>query len=323
MRVLDRILIATFILLVFVVLGGIITTAARADHPTSDDGPTILHWQCECDDGRKTPVHATPHYVHGRRWSPFNGVKTPCEIDADCPISVEQCRLWEPNSSISEGPFCLRFLPHNPVPRAPEGAYNTRFCDEFCAPGDVVDAGGNWVGVGKTDGWYHGDDSPAFPADHPLEGPDAVTCNCLGSETVACFDADGPMFVPEGRERFMSQERAACRAACARRHGAFMSSFGGTRINSPECDGVSEPENRGPECHCVCDGQPEGNTWCAEGPDDCSDLCGARGCEVHHSAPVSTRCLPLDGQEPPVCELRCSVRAALEELICAVEGGAQ
>jgi hypothetical protein len=302
---------ATLSVLLCVILLGA-GSSAEADHPTSDDGPTLLHWQCACSDGRKTPVHVTPHYVHGRRWSPFNGKHESCNTSADCTVTNEECHEWDGEN------LCLRFLPFNPEPRAPEGTYNTRFCDEFCAPGDVVDAGGNWVGIGKSRGWYHGDDSPAFPADHPLEGPDAVTCNCLGSETVACFDHAGPKFVPPEYERFTSQTSAACHAACARRHGAFMSGFvGGIRHDSPECDGVTEPPDRGPEIHCVCNGQPEGNTWCTDDPRECTD----RGCEVHHTAPVSTRCLETDGTVPPTCPLRCTIGAALEELICAVNGG--
>jgi len=267
---------------------------ADADHETTVDGPTPLHWQCECEDGSKTRVHVAPVYNHNRDWTAFNGIVTPCETRDDC-AGVEQCRETEVSRGRFTGPICARFLPVLADPPAPEGSYNTHVCDEECAPLDVKDAGGSWLSISKRNGWYHGDNVPAYPLDHPMIGPDSVDCNCLGSRTRVCFDSDGPEFVPPEDERFMTTERAACSAACATRFGAFMSATsatGLTILDDPACDAVGLPEDRGPEIHCRCPGDGvsgQSNTWCGDSPTVCTD----RGCEVHHGPnPTSTRCIP-------------------------------
>ncbi len=250
---------------------------ASADHPTTVERDTLVVWQARCGDGRKTPVHEAPYYIH------------------------EQLPVPDGGGNIAG----------RGNPRAAEGPYGTRFSDEFCGASDVVEARGRSVREYEGRGWYRGPTTPPHP-DIP-HGPDEVQCNCLGTITFACFDALGPDH--GGR----APTHSACAKACAVDAGALVSWARLPLIpDSARCL-VEARGDRGPEVHCVCRGVPEALPLCGDDPGLCTD----RGCEVHHTAPRSTRCVPAGTTTsttmPDItceCPDNCSITAALSALQC-------
>jgi hypothetical protein len=140
-------------------------------------------------------------------------------------------------------------------------------------------------------GMWQGPTSPLTAG--ALAGPDKVTCECLTGEHSSCLDYDAGAQV-SGSAGTPHWGSALCHDVCGWNGGSLSSTSMYTILrDAPSCAGV-QSSDRGPEVHCTCDGAPLSETWCSDDP----NVCDQAGCTVHHTAPTSTRCIPVPSITP-------------------------
>jgi hypothetical protein len=157
--------------------------------------------------------------------------------------------------------------------------------DALCAEhGGVSDSQWYVTRFFQSHGMWQGPDSPLTAG--TLRGPDKMTCDCLSGYVSSCVDFDaGPRLGPNRIESFM------CHDVCGWEKGS-LSRSGFYQVERDSLDCINAQDTRGPEVHCQCDGVALKETWCTDDP----GACVAWGCEVHHTAPSSTRCVPVPGE---------------------------
>lgn len=165
--------------------------------------------------------------------------------------------------------------------------YEGESSDALCADhGGVADSRWSSSRYLQDAGLWNGPDSP--PTAGALPGPDLLECHCLSGRESACvaYDAGPGPGVSE------DVQGTLCRDVCSWTKGtlSISSQYASLEHDSRNC--VQLTDDRGPEVHCQCDGAPLKETWCT----DDSGACADHGCEVHHTAPSSTRCVPVPSE---------------------------
>jgi len=172
--------------------------------------------------------------------------------------------------------------------RCPENAwyYEDELTDVLCAEhGGVRDSQWYVPSFFTSRGMLDGESSTITAG--TLQGQDLLTCDCLSGDETGCVDAvTGPTIGGLGKATM-------CHDVCAWAKGTLSTTqFHSIDYNSPAC--AEFAGDRGPEVHCTCNGIPLAETWCSNDP----SVCGDAGCTVHHTAPASTRCIPVPSSTP-------------------------
>ena len=199
-------------------------------------------------------------------------VRTSDKIHCDC---VRTCD-WDDGTQRTT---CTR-CPEN------EWIYEDELTDVLCAEhGGVRDSQWYVTSFFAPQGMLDGRNSTITAG--TLHGQDLVTCDCLSGKETGCVDAvTGPTIGGMAMGTM-------CHDVCAWAKGTLATTqYASTDYNSPAC--AEFVEDRGPEVHCTCGGIPLSETWCSGNPSICED----NGCEVHHTAPNSTRCVPPPSVTP-------------------------